>query len=196
MTNDSLAQEVARHLTLREEKVVFAESCTAGLVAATLGQIPGISNYLCGSAVVYRADIKRRWLGVRRKTIKKHTTESHETAREMAIGIMLKCPEAQWGVSIVGHLGPDAPPEKDGLIYICIVRRTKRGKLKVKDTQEHRLSTDGRCKRQEEAVEVVMTHLTRCLTKKSQSEAHKGDRARKEDAEEPKVKKKHRIVAS
>lgn len=195
MTNDSLAQEVARHLTLREEKLVFAESCTAGLCAATLGQIPGISNYMCGSAVVYRADIKRRWLGVRRKTIKKYTTESHETAREMAVGIMSRCPEADWGVSIVGHLGPDAPPEKDGVICICIVRRTKKGRLKVKDTQEHRLANDGRSKRQEEAVEVVLTHLTRCLTKKSQSEAHKGDHRRKEDIDEPK-KKKNRVVAS
>ena len=196
MTSETLAQEVARQLTLREEKVVFAESCTAGLVAATLGRIPGISNYMCGSAVVYRADMKRRWLGVRRKTIKKHTTESHETAREMALGIMLRCPEANWGVSIVGHLGPDAPPEKDGLIYACIVRRTKKGKLKVKDTQEHRLPDESRSKRQAEAVEVVMTHLTRCLTKKSQSEAHKGDSRRKEDADEPKAKKKNRILAS
>lgn len=195
MTSESLAQEVARQLTLREEKVVFAESCTAGLCAATLGQIPGISNYMCGSAVVYRADIKRRWLGVRRRTIKKFTTESHETAREMAVGIMQRCPEANWGVSIVGHLGPDAPPEKDGLIYICIVRRTNKGNLKIKDTQEHRLAGDGRSKRQKEAVEFVMTHLTRCLTKKSQSEAHKGDTRRKEDIEEQKPKK-NRVVAS
>lgn len=184
MNTESLAQEVTRHLTTREEKVVFAESCTAGLAAATLGQIPGISNYLCGSAVTYRADSKRRWLGVKKKTIKKHTTESHQTAREMAFGVLKMTPEANWGVAIVGHVGPDAPAEKDGVIYLAIARRTKKRRLKLKDTYEHRLASEGRARRQEEAVEVILTHLARCIQKKTEREAHTEGK-RKERAEAP-----------
>ena len=47
----------------REVRVVFAESCTAGMVSATLAAVPGISDYLCGSMVTYRPEIKENWLG-------------------------------------------------------------------------------------------------------------------------------------
>lgn len=45
-------------------KVVFAESCTAGMAAALLGAVPGISDSFCGSFVVYRAKSKQDWLGL------------------------------------------------------------------------------------------------------------------------------------
>jgi PncC family amidohydrolase len=169
---ERLAQELSTQLSLREERIVFAESCTCGMLAAVLGRISGISNYLCGSAVTYRADSKHRWLGVNKKTIKRRTTESHEVASEMAFGIIKKTPEASWAISVVGHVGPDAPTEKDGVIYACIVRRTKKGKLKTKETIEHRLSSNKRRLRQNEAVEVIFSHLTRLLLKKSGQESH------------------------
>lgn len=172
MNLNKLAGEVVAELARREEKLVLTESCTAGLVAATLGGVPGVSNHMCGSAVTYRADTKRRWLGIKKKTIKKHTTESHEVAREMAFGALATTPEAKWGVSVVGHLGPDAPEEKDGVIYICVVRRSKDGKIKVKDTAEEKLGKDDRLKRQALATEAVLVHLFRALTKKSRREEH------------------------
>ena len=58
------AAEVARLLADRRHKLVLAESCTAGLAAAALGGVPGISNWFCGSAVVYRTETKVAWLGV------------------------------------------------------------------------------------------------------------------------------------
>ncbi|MCA9159342.1 MAG: CinA family protein, partial [Planctomycetales bacterium] len=45
-------------------RLVLVESCTAGRVAATLGELPGISQWLCGSLVVYRNASKSAWLGV------------------------------------------------------------------------------------------------------------------------------------
>lgn len=173
MTNETLAQDVLRNLVARKEKIALAESCTAGSIAAALGQIPGISNHFCGSAVAYRADTKRRWLQVKRKTIKNFTTESHETAKEMAIGIMTMCPEATWGVSVVGHFGPDSPEDKDGLMYITIVRRTKKNKLKIYETFEYKLNAKERILRQNEGVCAVLTFIAKTLNKKTQSEEHK-----------------------
>ena len=49
MNRDRLAQSLANCLNQRQVGVVFAESCTAGLVAASLAQVPGISRWLCGS---------------------------------------------------------------------------------------------------------------------------------------------------
>jgi nicotinamide mononucleotide (NMN) deamidase PncC len=42
----------------------------------------------------------------------------------MAVGVLIRTPEAQWSAAITGHLGPNAPPELDGLVYIGIARRS------------------------------------------------------------------------
>lgn len=167
---DSITQEVYNLLSVREERIVFAESCTCGLLAAKLGAIPGASKNLCGSSVTYRADVKRGWLGVKRKSITKFTTESTQIALQMARGVLAKTREAHWGVSVVGHFGPDSPDDKDGIIYICIVRRTKKGKLKIKQIVEHKLTKKSRVDRQSEAAEVVFTYFLRSVSSKSQKE--------------------------
>lgn len=171
-SRDSFAQSVARLLVERGERVVFAESCTAGLIAATLGGIPGISSSLCGSAVTYRPDTKRKWLGVKKETIKKFTTESREVVKEMALGVLRQTPEANWGVAVVGHLGPDAPSEKDGLVYFCVARRTKKGKIKIKEWDEGKTTASTRITRQQYASEIVLTYLHRALERKSKKEQH------------------------
>lgn len=168
MSLHTFTQLAFQELSERREKIVFAESCTCGLLASSLGQLPGVSNYLCGSSVVYRAGTKQRWLGVKKSTIRKYTTESQEVVEEIAQNVLQRTPEANWSIGIVGHLGPDAPKEKDGLIYICICRRTKKGRIKIKDHIEHRLKSKDRSKRQHEAAEVAFTHLARLLKKMSE----------------------------
>jgi PncC family amidohydrolase len=163
MANDSLARDVARLLADRGERLVLAESCTAGLLAATLGRVPGISNHLCGSAVTYRADLKRHWLGVKEKTIKRFTTESRQVAAEMALGVLCRTPEADWAVAVVGHMGPDSPKDKDGEVFACFARRTKKGNLKVKAALVHRCQSNERSQRQEETVGVVLAEFIRLL---------------------------------
>lgn len=172
-SNGALAKNVAELLSDLKEKVVFAESCTAGMVSATLSQIPGISNYLCGSLVTYRPKSKRLWLGVSKKTINDCTTESQEVATEMAIGALERCPEAKWSVSVVGHFGPDAPEEKDGQVFVCVARRTNKKKLKVKDTLEQKLTPSDRVSRQREATELALTALGRSLMSRSRRKEHK-----------------------
>lgn len=167
---DKLAVEIGKLLKEREEKVIFAESCTAGNLSSTLGQVPGISSHLCGSAVTYRPTLKMKWLGVKLKTIAKHTTESQQVAAEMAVGVIKKCAEANWSVSIVGHMGPNSPPDKDGHIYVCYVRRTKKGNIKIKDCLEYQCKTTSRSSRIKEATEAVFTQFVRLLSNKSRKD--------------------------
>lgn len=172
-------QEIGIILSNRGDKIVLAESCTAGAIAASLGSIPGISRYLCGSAVVYRASTKRKWLGIKKRTIQKFTTESHKMAQQLAINVLCSTPEAIWSLAIVGHLGPDSPLEKDGLLYICIARRTKKNRIKIKESLEHKLDKCGRNERLYLATEVALTHLARALKKKTELETNNKEKKKK-----------------
>ena len=116
-------QELASLLIQQTLKVVFAESCTGGLISATLARFAGISRVHCGSAVVYRLDTKTQWLGIPAKMLIDSGPVSEVVARAMAQGVLQRTPEAALGVSITGHLGPDAPPELDGQIFVGIALR-------------------------------------------------------------------------
>lgn len=118
-----LARRLAETLRRCRCRVVFAESCTGGLVSAALAQVPGISEFHCGSAVVYRLNTKTRWLGVSADLLVSPGPVSEIVARDMVAGVLLKTPEADWSAAITGHLGPHAPDGMDGLVYIGIARR-------------------------------------------------------------------------
>lgn len=119
----SVVQQVADRLAQRNLKIVFAESCTGGLVSALLARIPGISSYLCGSAVVYRLDTKHRWLGIPEATLINPGPVSEPVARAMAEGALSGTPESQIAASVTGHLGPNAPGEQDGLVFVGVAVR-------------------------------------------------------------------------
>ena len=123
----SLAVHVADLLKQSKARIVFAESCTAGLVSATLARVPGISEFHCGSAVVYRLATKTRWLGISEQLLNDPGPVSDEVARAMAEGVLTRTPEADLAVSITGHLGPNAPTDQDGLIFVGFARRTSLG---------------------------------------------------------------------
>jgi nicotinamide-nucleotide amidase len=69
------------HLTL-----ATAESCTAGLIAATLAEVPGAGQLLDCAFVVYSPEAKHRCLGVAMTTLAKYNLTSEAVAREMALG--------------------------------------------------------------------------------------------------------------
>lgn len=119
----SLVHRVAELLKQSQTRIVFAESCTAGLVSAALARIPGISEFHCGSAVVYRLDTKTRWLGVDADLLQDPGPVSSEVAAAMARGVLERTAEAQLSAVITGHLGPQAPEGQDGLIFVGIGRR-------------------------------------------------------------------------
>ncbi len=113
------ASELAQQLAARGVRVVFAESCTAGLASAVLATVPGVSQWHCGSAVTYREATKSSWLGVPPELIAQWGVVSEPVARQMALGVLRATPEADVAVAITGHLGPHAPVELDGVVYLA-----------------------------------------------------------------------------
>jgi PncC family amidohydrolase len=150
----NLADEIRRHGV----RIVLAESCTAGLACAALAAIPGISEFLCGSAVTYRDDAKRQWLDVSANDLANFTAVSEPVARQMARGVLEHTPEADWSAAITGHLGPDAPAGFDGVIYIAVARRYDSGP-RVTTAARKQLTAADRVSRQSEAATAVLTTL-------------------------------------
>jgi len=119
----SAARRVARLLKQTNQKIVFAESCTAGLVSASLSRIAGISAWHCGGMVTYRNETKTAYLGIQPNVLKRAGSVSEPVARHMAEGVLSKTPEATLAASITGHLGPNAPVKLDGVVYVAVARR-------------------------------------------------------------------------
>lgn len=117
---------LAEELQRADLKIVFAESCTAGLLSASLSVIPGISSYLCGSFVTYRNESKAEWLGVNRDDLvdEKIGPVSETVALQMAASSLERTSEAEIAVSVTGHLGPEAPELLDGIVYTAIAVRS------------------------------------------------------------------------
>lgn len=107
-------------------RIVFAESCTAGLVSATLSRFPGVSAWHCGSAVTYRNASKHQWLGVPLELLEPPGPGpvSEPVAIAMALGVLARTPEAEVSASVTGHLGPGAEVGLDGVVWIAVAHRT------------------------------------------------------------------------
>lgn len=119
-------------LKKRGMTVTTVESCTGGLVAAALTSVPGSSEVYHQGYVTYCDDAKHKLVGVRKKTLKKHTAVSKQTALEMAEGGAREA-KADCCLSVTGYAGPDTDgKEPVGLVYIgCFVkgRKTKAKKF-------------------------------------------------------------------
>lgn len=124
------ADAAVKLLTKHKLTVTAVESCTGGMISAAITSVAGSSSVLHQSYVTYCDEAKRRMAGVRKKTLKKHTAVSAETAKEMAIGGAAAA-AADCCVSVTGYAGPDSGSgDPVGLVYIgCFVN----GKVKVKE---------------------------------------------------------------
>ncbi len=126
---DRVARQLASALTASRRRIVFAESCTAGLAASLMADIPGVSECFCGSAVVYRNATKQAWLGIRPDWLADPDIGpvSREVADAMAVGALESTPEADVSAAVTGHLGPDAPPALDGVVCLAVAVRNRAG---------------------------------------------------------------------
>jgi nicotinamide-nucleotide amidase len=111
----------------RKLKLTTAESCTGGLVAATLTDIPGSSDVLDRAFVTYSNAAKQTMLGVSAAMLERYGAVSRETAEAMARGALAHAP-VQLAVSITGIAGPGgAVPDKPvGLVHFAACSRTRR----------------------------------------------------------------------
>ncbi|WAL63688.1 CinA family protein [Amycolatopsis cynarae] len=102
----ALARPLIARLTERGETVATAESLTAGLVCATLTEVPGASAVVRGGLVVYATDLKAKLAGVDEALLAEHGAVHPEVAAQLAAGARERC-GADWGLGLTGVAGPD-----------------------------------------------------------------------------------------
>ena len=115
----SLAAAVLDHLRLAGKTLAVAESCTGGLLAAALTDIPGASKVFAGGAVTYSNEIKCELLGIPECLVAQHGAVSAEVAAAMAAGVAEKF-GTDYGLATTGFAGPDGgtPADPVGTVYI------------------------------------------------------------------------------
>ena len=116
---ENLEDKIVKRLAENHLSIAAAESCTGGLVAATLINVPGASDVLEESYITYSDAVKHKVLGVSEETLQKHTAVSKEVAEEMVRGVT-KVAGTNVGISVTGIAGPGGGSEKFpvGLVYI------------------------------------------------------------------------------
>jgi PncC family amidohydrolase len=117
----SVESQVGTLLAARGLTLVTAESCTGGLLAHRITNVPGSSAYFLGGVVSYADRFKEDCLGVRHQTLLSHGAVSEETAREMARGARQRT-GADVGLSVTGIAGPSGGTHDKpvGLVYIAL----------------------------------------------------------------------------
>ena len=106
MTVTQLAQAIIKLASEKNVMLVLAESCTGGMIAATLTDIAGSSAVLDRSLVTYSNQAKQDLLGVSDYILTSHGAVSAETAIAMTTGALLKTPAAKLAASVTGIAGP------------------------------------------------------------------------------------------
>ena len=104
--------ELGECLRVEDNLLATAESCTGGLLASTLTDTPGSSEWFAGSVVAYSNEVKSRLLGVPQDVLDRHGAVSEPVVKAMAEGV-LKVMGAHVSVAISGIAGPSGgTPEK------------------------------------------------------------------------------------
>lgn len=114
----TLAQAVAALLIEQRLKLATAESCTGGLLAKMLTDVPGSSAYFTRGYVTYANEAKTQLLGVPASLLAEHGAISEEVARSMAAGC-LKVSESDFALSITGVAGPTGGTAEKPVGLVC-----------------------------------------------------------------------------
>ena len=117
----NLALKVYDKLKKQGKTLATAESCTGGLIGATITAVPGVSECYGFGVVTYANEAKEKLLGVKKETLETLGAVSEETACQMAEGA-LKLSGADVAVAVTGIAGPGGgSAEKPvGLVYVGI----------------------------------------------------------------------------
>src|SRR5215208_14841 len=119
--DETLESAVGRLLKERGETLALAESCTGGLLAKRLTDMPGSSAYLMEGFVTYSNESKERLLGVPHELLVEHGAVSEPVAHAMSEGVREKA-GTDYGLSVTGVAGPDGGTEEKpvGLVFVGI----------------------------------------------------------------------------
>lgn len=126
----NVVEEIASHLKKLNLTLATAESCTGGLIASKIIEIPGASEFFIGSIIAYNNKIKKQLLEVSQETLNKFGAVSEECVKEMALGLC-KNLETDLGIAVTGIAGPagETLNKPIGLVFIAI---NFRGKVNTK----------------------------------------------------------------
>ena len=117
----SIEEVVANYLVDNDLKIAVAESCTGGLVSASLIHYPGISSVFMEGCVTYSNEAKMKSLGVKQETLDVYGAVSSQCAEEMAAGVAKRY-NTNIGIATTGIAGPDGGTDEKpvGLVYFGI----------------------------------------------------------------------------
>jgi nicotinamide-nucleotide amidase len=156
---DTLQLAVANLLFAQRKTVSTVESCTGGLIAKCLTDVPGSSRYFLRGYVTYSNEAKMELLGVSERTLKTHGAVSEKTAREMAAGCRMRA-SSDFAISITGIAGPDggSPEKQIGLVYIGLADENgvQVRKILLGDHLDREETRDRACKN---ALNMLRLHL-------------------------------------
>ncbi len=120
--DDEEIEQVVVKLLIRQKKTLaLAESCTGGLIAHRITDVPGASEVFLGAVVSYANSAKEKFFGVRAESLAAHGAVSESVAREMALGARERF-GADFALSVTGIAGPGGgTPEKPvGTVFIAL----------------------------------------------------------------------------
>ena len=119
--DEEIEQVVVKLLAQQKKTLALAESCTGGLMASRITDVPGASEVFLGGVVGYANAAKEKFLGVRSKTLKQHGAVSGAVAQEMALGVREKF-GSDFALAVTGIAGPGGgTAEKPvGTVFIAL----------------------------------------------------------------------------
>ncbi len=124
MDETARAARIVAAYAARRWQIATAESCTGGMIASAITDVPGSSAVLDRGFVTYSNDAKREMIGVSQATLDAYGAVSRQTAVEMAQGALARS-NADVAISVTGIAGPDGGTEEKpvGLVHMAVAMR-------------------------------------------------------------------------
>ena len=118
--NKDIIKEIHKFFKSNNFTLSVVESCTGGLIASLITDLPGASDFFDSGIVTYSDGSKSDLVSVQSTTLIKDGSVSEETARQMAEGTR-RLRKTDYSLSVTGNLGPSALEGKDvGLVYFAV----------------------------------------------------------------------------
>jgi nicotinamide-nucleotide amidase len=160
-TNTDAARRIIALLMERKQTIVTAESCTGGMIASALTDIPGSSAALYGGYVTYANTAKTKMIGVQARLVRDYGAVSNQVARAMADGAR-NTANTDIAIAVTGIAGPEGGSDRKpvGLVYIAVSTQN--------DTvvREYRFGEVGRDEVRRASVKAALDLLLEGLTAK------------------------------
>ncbi len=159
LINTSLIEELAKILLKNQWRLTTAESCTGGLVAASLTALAGSSLWFERGYVTYSNDSKSEDIGVDAHLIQEHGAVSIQVAKAMAVGAK-QSSNSNIALSITGIAGPTGGTKEKPVGTVCFAWILDNDQV----FSETKLFTGNRSEIRDAASEFALSQLTRLLS--------------------------------